>query len=140
LLSGFLGFVSPLNLIVLLVVFLLRVNLSAYFLGSAFFSGIAYLLDPLFHCIGLQVLTASALKPLWTALYNSSVWRLQRFNNTVVMGGIVVGLLGFIPFLLLSNVLIRKYRDHVLVWVRKTRVMQFFLASRLYSIYQKVSG
>ena len=139
LLSGFVGFFSPLNLIVLLIVFLLRVNLSAYFLGSAFFSGIAYLLDPLFHWIGLQVLTAAALKPLWTTLYNSTIWRLQRFNNTVMMGGIVVATLAFVPFLLLSNVLIRKYREHVLAWVQKSRLMKFFLASRLYSIYQKVS-
>ena len=52
LISGLLTFFSPLNLLVLLVVFILRVNLSAYFLGTAFFAGAAYLLDPLLHRIG----------------------------------------------------------------------------------------
>ena len=140
LVSGFLPFFSPLNAIVLLVVFLLRVNLSAYFLGTAFFSGVAYLLDPLFHRIGLAVLTIGALEPFWTALYNSSLWRIQRFNNSVVMGGIAFALFVFVPFLLVSNALIRKYRDHVLVWVQKTRLMKFFMASRLYGIYQKISA
>jgi uncharacterized protein (TIGR03546 family) len=137
--SGFLSFFSPLNLLVLLVVFLLRVNFSAYFLGAAFFSGIAYLLDPLFHSVGLAVLTSPALEGLWTSLYSSTVWRLQRFNNSVVMGGIVLSLLLFLPLVLASNVLVRKYRDHILVWVRKTRLMQLFTASKLYSLYEKLS-
>jgi uncharacterized protein (TIGR03546 family) len=139
LVSGFLPFCSPLNLVVLLIVFLLRVNLSAYFLGAAFFSGVAFLIDPLFHRIGLLVLTVGALEPFWTGLYNMTFWRIQRFNNSVVMGGIMFALLAFFPFLLVSNALIRKYRDHVLVWVRKTRLMKFFMASKLYTIYQKVT-
>lgn len=36
------------NLPILFLVLVLRVNLSAFLLGFAFFSGIAYLLDPLF--------------------------------------------------------------------------------------------
>jgi uncharacterized protein (TIGR03546 family) len=140
LVSGFLPFFSPLNLVVLLIVFLLRVNLSAYFLGTAFFSGVAYLLDPLFHRIGLAILTMGSLESFWTTLYNSSLWRIQRFNNSVVMGGIVFALAAFVPVLLAANALIRKYREHVLVWVQKTRLMKFFMATKLYSIYQKVSS
>ena len=139
LVSGFLVFFSPLNALVLLIVLLLRVNLSAYLLGTAFFSGIAYLLDPLFHLIGLAALTSGSLEAFWTLLYQSTLWRIQRFNNSVVMGGIIVSLLCFFPLVLASNLMIRKYRDHVLVWVRKTRLMQLFTASKLYSLYEKLS-
>jgi len=138
--SGFLQFFSPLGFLVLFIVFLLRVNLSAYFLGSAFFAGIAYLLDPLLHRIGLALLTAAPLESLWTTLYNSTLWRIQKFNNSVVMGGLVFGILCFVPLVLLSNMLVRKYREHVLAWVRKTRLMQAFTASKFYHIYTKVSG
>ena len=62
LLSGFLPFFSPINLVVLLLVLLLRVNLSAYLLGTAFFAGVAYVLDPLFSQIGLALLTAAPLE------------------------------------------------------------------------------
>jgi uncharacterized protein (TIGR03546 family) len=137
--SGFLPFIGPLNLMVLLIVFLLRVNLSAYFLGAAFFSGLSYFLDPLFHIVGLSVLTSVVLEGLWTSLYNSTIWRIQRFNNSVVMGGIVCAVLCLVPMVLVVNMLIRKYRDHVLIWVKKTRVMQLFFASKLYSIYVKIS-
>ena len=140
LISGLLPFFSPATLIVLFIVFLLRVNLSAYFLGTAFFAGIAYVLDPLLHRIGLAVLTAAPLEGLWTSLYNSTVWRIQRFNNSVVMGGLVSGVLCFVPLVLLSNALIRRYREHVLAWVRKTRLMQAITASKFYDIYTKVSG
>jgi len=62
LVSGLLPFFSPVSLLILLIVFLLRVNLSAYLLGTAFFSGVAYLLDPLLHRIGLAILTVGQLE------------------------------------------------------------------------------
>jgi len=140
LISGLLTFFSPLNLLILFIVFIMRVNLSAYFLGTAFFAGIAYLLDPLLHRIGLAILTAGPLEGFWTALYKSTLWRIQRFNNSVVMGSMVFGVLCFVPLVLLSNALIRRYRDHVLAWVRKTKLMQAITASKFYDIYSKVSG
>lgn len=140
LISGLLPFFSPASLVVLFIVFLLRVNLSAYLLGTAFFSGLAYLLDPVLHRIGLALLTAGPLEGLWTALYNSTLWRVQKFNNSVVMGSLVFGILCFVPLVLLANALIRRYREHVLAWVRRSRLMQALTASKFYDIYTKVSG
>jgi hypothetical protein len=56
------------------------------------------------------------------------------------MGSFAFAVVFFVPLFLLSNVLIRKYREHVLSWVRKTRIMQIITASKFYGIYQKVSG
>ncbi len=128
------------NLVVLLLVLILRVNLSAFLLGLLFFSGLAYLLDPLFHRLGLALLTAGSLEGLWTSLYNTTLWRLERFNNSIVMGSLVFSLVVFVPFYLLSNMLIRRYRAHVLSWVQKTRLMQMFRASKLYNAYHSISG
>lgn len=123
LIAGFTPLLSLHNLLVLFLILVLRVNLSAFFLGLAFFSGVAYLLDPLFHRIGLAVLTAGSLEGLWTALYNSTLWRLERFNNSIVMGSLIVSLLLFVPLYLASNRLILKYREHLLAWVQKTRLI-----------------
>ncbi|HSF07861.1 MAG TPA: TIGR03546 family protein [Nitrospirales bacterium] len=128
------------NLFVVLLVFILRVNLSAFLLGLALFTGIAYLLDPLFHLLGLAVLTAPSLADLWTSLYQSVWWRLEHFNNSIVMGSLVFSLALFVPVLLLSNLLIRRYRQHVMVWVQKSRVMQIFKASKLYRTYETLSS
>jgi uncharacterized protein (TIGR03546 family) len=138
--AGLTPLMSLHNLAVLFLALVLRVNLSSFLLGLALFSGLAFALDPLFHQIGLAVLTAPALEGLWTILYNSTLWRLERFNNSIVMGSLVVSLALFVPLVLVGNRLVQTYRDHVLQWVVKSRLMQTFHASRLYDYYQTVSG
>ena len=128
------------NLFVLLLVLVLRVNLSAFLLGLTAFTGIAYLMDPLFHWLGLALLTASGLEGLWTTLYQITWWRIERFNNTIVMGSLAFSLAIFIPIFFLANVLIRRYRQHILAWVQNTRLMQMFKASKLYGAYQSLSA
>ncbi len=137
--AGFLPFFSIANLVILLIVFLVRVNLSAFFLATAFFSGVAYVLDPVFHRIGLVVLAASPLQGLWTAMYNSTFWRLQKFNNSVVMGSFLFSLAAFVPGVFLFNFLVRKYRERVLTWIKKTKIVQTLTASRWYEMYHKLS-
>jgi uncharacterized protein (TIGR03546 family) len=138
--AGLTPLLSLHNLAVLLLVFILRVNFAAFLLGLGVFTGIAYVMDPLFHLLGLSVLTAPALEGLWTSLYQSVWWRLEYFNNSIVMGSVVFSVGLFIPVLLLSNLLIRRYRQHVLAWVQKTKVMQMFKASKLYETYQTLSA
>lgn len=137
--AGLTPFLSLHNLIVLLLVLMLRVNLSAFLLGLLFFSGTAYLLDPVFHQIGLGILRAEALQSLWTTMYDSAFWRIARFNNTLVMGSLASALILFFPLLLLSNQFIRRYRESFLAWVRKTRLMQALRASKLYNAYESLS-
>ena len=138
--AGLTPLVSLHNLLVLLLVFLLRVNLSMFLLGLVFFTGIAYLLDPFFHALGLALLTAPGLQGIWTALYQSIWWRIEHFNNSIVMGSLAFSLVMFVPLLLLSNLLIRRYRTHALTWVRKTRIMQMLKASKLYQTYDALSS
>jgi uncharacterized protein (TIGR03546 family) len=138
--AGFTPFVSIHNLLVIFLVLILRVNLSSFLLGLAAFSGLAYLLDPLFHRIGLALLTADSLQGFWTTLYNSSFWRLTRFNNSILLGSFIFSLLLFLPLYFLINLAIENYRAHLLSWVRKSRVMQALTASKFYSMYQSASG
>jgi uncharacterized protein (TIGR03546 family) len=127
------------NLIVLFLVLLLRVNLSAFLLGTAFFSGVAYLLDPLFHRLGLAVLTAPSLEGIWTALYNVTFWRIERFNNSIVMGSVLVSLALFVPTVLALNWAIRRYRERVLATVKQWRVVQALTATRFFQLYRSYS-
>lgn len=128
------------NILIVFLVTVLRVNLSAFILGLAMFSAIGYILDPLFHSLGLAILTTTALEGLWTALYGSPLFRIGRFNNTILMGSLVFSLIMSVPAFLGFNLLIRKYREHVLKWVRESGLMQAFMASKFYRVYQTVSG
>ena len=128
------------NLLVLLLALVVRVNLSAFLLALALFTGLAYLLDPYFHTVGLALLQAPALHDTWTALYNTTLGRIEHFNNTVVMGSLAVSLAAFLPLFLISNLLIRRYRENVLAWVRKTRLVQALKATKLYNTYRAVAA
>ena len=128
------------NIVVILLMLLVRVNLSACILGWVFFSGIAYILDPLFNLIGLAVLTSKGLEGLWESLYTITIFRLAKFNNSIVIGSFLFSLVFFIPLYLLSNQGIRKYRVYVLEWVQKTKLMKAFKANKLFKAYQAVSG
>ena len=138
--AGLTPLLSLHNLIVLLLALVIRVNLSAFILGTVFFSGVAYAIDPVFHAIGLNVLNSEVLEGVFTSMYNNPVMRVARFNNTIVMGSLVSSVIAFVPVAFVLNTLIRKYREHVLTWIRKTRVMKMLTGSRFYNIYQSVTG
>jgi len=124
---------------VVFLVLILRVDLFVFVLGRVFFSGLAYLLNPIFHRICLFLPIASSLEGIWTCPYDLTIFRLENFNNTIVMGSLFFSILLFVPLYVVLNLLIRKYREHILAWVQKTRVMQAFKASKLYGAYQTVS-
>jgi uncharacterized protein (TIGR03546 family) len=128
------------NVLVLLAALVLRVNLSTFSVAWIVLSAVAYALDPLFHKIGLAVLTAEGLKSMWTGLYNTAWFRPAHLNNTIVMGSLLVSCAAFIPVFITIKILVRKYREHLLAWVNKTRAMKFFKASKFYEVYQTISG
>jgi uncharacterized protein (TIGR03546 family) len=139
LIVGLTPFYSLHNLLVILLVLFLRVNLTTFIAGWLFFSGVAYILDPIFHRLGLAVLTAASLEGLWTSLYNILIFKLSKFNNSIVMGSLLFSIIFFLPVYFLSNMLINNYRDHILAWIRKTRLMKLLKGSKLFQAYEAVS-
>ena len=136
---GFTQISSAHNLIILFLVLFIRVNLSAFILGTLVFKSLSFLLTGLFHKIGLWLLTDDFFQPLITELYNTTFWKFNRINNTVLAGGMVAALIGFIPMLLLANYLIKKYRLHILAYIQKTKIAQALRSSDLYHYYQKIT-
>jgi uncharacterized protein (TIGR03546 family) len=137
---GFTPFMSLHNLIVLFLVLVIRVNLSAFLLGLAVFKTVAFALDQIFHRLGVGILTLPTLEPLWTSLYNSTIWRIEHFNNSIVMGSLIASLVLFVPLYVLFNRLIRQYRQHVLAYVQRLKIVQALTASRWYQTYQSLSS
>ncbi len=128
------------HVLLLLIVLVLRVNITGFILGWIVFSAAAYLLDPLFHRLGMALLSAEAFAGVWTALYASGFWHLTGFNNSLVMGGFIAALVLVAPVYLAANAMIRRYRRHFMAWIEKTRIARMIKSSRIYSTYQRVSG
>ena len=138
--AGLTPLMSLHNLLVLLLILVLRVNLSAFILGLGVFTVLAFALDPVFDQVGFAVLTMKSLEGLWTDLYNSTLWRVEYFNNTIVMGSLLLSVIAFIPAYFVFSLLIVKYRETFLEWLKKTKIAQAIKASTFWNIYQKVEG
>ena len=126
-------------ILVFTLAFILRTNLSAFFVGCVLFSLFGILIDPLLHAIGLWVLTQPSLEPLFTNIYNLVFWKLTNFNNSIVMGAFVFWLLMVIPSFFFFRWLIDRYRRHVMNRVKKTKLYHVLMASRLGQAYTVVS-
>jgi uncharacterized protein (TIGR03546 family) len=139
LITGLTPLFSLHNLLIIFIACIVRINFGAFLLATAFFSGLAYLLDPAAIALGESLLTNSDYQELWTGLYQNELLRISGFNNTLVMGSLVIALIAFIPVLLLSRWLILAYRDRLMVWVDKLKITKLLKASKFYKAYQALA-
>lgn len=139
-LAGLNSLFSLIGVFTLITLFLVRANLSTYFALTALFSLLSIAVAPMLSGVGESVLTAQALLPLFTELYNQDWFRLFGFNNTLVMGSALVSLILFVPVLLACKVLVVKYREALMAFVNKFKVVQTLKASKFYQIYESVKG
>lgn len=127
------------NLVILLLAFVLRVHLASFFLFWALFTGLAYLLDPWFHQIGLYWLSQASLNGFWTKLYQQDMWQVVHFNRSITLGSLIVTLLAFVPTALLLRWAIIRYRATLMPWLNKLKLVQLLKGSRGYQLYQRVN-
>lgn len=129
------------NLAVLLLMILFKINLAAATLALALFSFIAWIFDPLFHSLGFIILVRiSVLQGAWTDLYNAPVAPLSLFNNTVVMGSLVVSLALIMPHYFLFKWFVRRYRDSWNAKIDKWKIIKIMKGSKLVKLYTKIKG
>lgn len=127
------------GIVIWIILLAIDVNLSAALLSLTLFSLVAFLLDPLFHWLGYQLLVnAEALNGFWTWMYNVPVAPLTRFNNTVVMGSFVAALALFIPVYAGMKRFVVAYRTHIHARVEKWKIYQVINRSALVRWYQKI--
>jgi uncharacterized protein (TIGR03546 family) len=139
LITGLTPLFSLHNAVIVFFACILRINFGAFLLGTLFFSGLAYLIDPAAIALGETVLTDVAYQGFLTDLYQSDFWRATRFNNTLVLGSLMIALIGFIPVLLISRWLISVYRHKLMAWFDKLKIAKFLKASKFYKVYQALA-
>lgn len=72
-------------------------NLFSALVSGFIFSWIGFLVDPWSHSVGHWVLTQPTLQETWLKLYETPVVPWTRFENTVVTGSLIIGLVLFYP-------------------------------------------
>jgi len=127
------------NLLVVVLIIILRVNISMAIFSFLLCSGIAYLLDPLFHGLGYRLLAQiSALKGFWTMLYNTAVIPLTRYNNTIVMGSLIISLILIFPMFVIVKKGVVMYREKLEAKVQKFKIVKIMKSSKIYSLYERI--
>jgi uncharacterized protein (TIGR03546 family) len=124
------------NLVVFSLLALLNVSFGGGMLGWMVFVPIGFLLDPVFDAIGLSLLTARSLRPLWTGWTNTPLLPFTNFNNTVVLGSFVSWVVLAVPIFFAARYGVTKYRATIGERVRQSRFYRAVTASQVYNLYK----
>ena len=124
------------NLIIFSLLVLLNVSFGGGMLGWMLFLPVGFLLDPVFHAIGLSLLEEPALRPMWTTFTNTPILPYTNFNNTVVLGSFIAWVVLFVPIFFAARYGITRYRATVGERVRQSRLYKAVTASQAYNIYR----
>ena len=116
-------------------------------LYAMIFAALGGLIDPLAHLVGYFVLVQiPALTPLWTTLYNVPLMAFSGFNNTLVMGNTLIGLILMVPVFKGSKRLVVWYRTlpfsnwAVEKLAENKKITHAFKGFNVFSIFSRFKG
>ncbi|MBI4833964.1 MAG: TIGR03546 family protein [Planctomycetes bacterium] len=127
------------NLLVLFLICIIRVNVSSAIFSMLIFKLLAFLIDPLSHQLGyLLLVDFGFLNSFWTFLYNLPIVPWTNFNNTLVLGSLVISLILFVPNLVFVSKGVVSYRNNLKPKLEKTKFFRALQATKIYTWYHKI--
>ena len=130
------GFVPKGNLIAVALITLLmalRVNRTAGLMSVALFSWVGSLADGFTHQVGARVLAIESMQPHYAWAYELPLGPWIGFNNTVVLGSLLVGLYLVYPVYVLSRLTLDKIQPPIAAWLMRWRVARWLLGADISS-------
>ena len=127
-------------LMLLMLVCLVKANISMLLFVWGLFEAIAYIGDPALHQLGYAILTAAPLQDFWTSLAQSNFWVLTAFNNTLVMGATIVILTLWVPIYVLIRFSIKQYREQIQDVFQQLKIMQLLKGSKFFHVYESLGN
>lgn len=122
-----LGFMPKDNLLwFMLFVFFafVRINKAGYYIMIALASCVAFLLDPLFDTVGYWFLNLEFLNGFFAWLLDVPFMGFTRFNNSVVAGSLICGLVLFVPLYFAFIFGIKAWRKTVAPKFRESPILK----------------
>jgi len=114
-----------------------KANVPFLILSIFAFSLISPITDIITDKIGYFVLGIKSLEPFFTKLYNMAVIPWTDFNNTVVMGGVIFGIIMFYPVYLFSKKFGKFYNLKLREKISNLKIIKILKASWLFEWYFK---
>ncbi len=129
--GAILGLMPKHNLLwylVLVFILFMRINRPAYLLMIMAGSAVSYLFDGIFDTLGYAFLTIPWLSGIFGWLLDIPFVAYTQFNNTVVMGSLLTGLILYIPLY---------WTGRGLVWLWRKWLAEKVRNSKLFKVLQK---
>jgi uncharacterized protein (TIGR03546 family) len=123
------------------LMFFIKINQAITLLLIPVLVPVLGLLDPVLHRVGYTVLTAPGLHGFYTTLYGVPLIPFTRFNNTLVAGGLVAGILVSIPLFFLARLGVMQFRLKVVPRILGSKPVAAFARTPLVStLVRKIKG
>ena len=122
-----LGFLPKNNIlwyILFILICFMRIQRTVFSLSTLTFSLLSPLFDPFFHNIGFWILSLEKASPFYSFLLNIPFVAFTKFNNTIVAGSFVFGIIAYIPLFVLSILFIKLWRKYFAEKIRNTRIVK----------------
>ncbi|MFC1485194.1 TIGR03546 family protein [bacterium] len=136
---GFLPVLSIQWFLFLFISIMVNINLGMFFIAAALAKILALLISFFAHKIGsFALIDLKFLKGFWTFLYNIPVVPFTKFNNTVVMGNLIISVILAVACFFLVKSFVNYYRKYLVGQMDKYRIVRFLKTSKIYSFYKKI--
>lgn len=124
--------------------FFIRINKAVYLLVTLVVSLFISPADMLLDSLGYQVLMYEPAIPVYRQLLDIPFVAFTKFNNTIVMGSLVAGIILYIPVYILSRLLVKLWRTIVAPWITSSRlwvgIKKLPLVEKIVSKSQSIAG
>jgi uncharacterized protein (TIGR03546 family) len=107
-----------------IIAFFLKHNMGSFLFSLVIFRLITPLLDPFLDLLGGLILQIQFLQGFFTSLYNLPLLPYFQFNNTIVMGSFVLGLLLWVPLFMLFLNLVKLYRKTLAPKITESKLIK----------------
>lgn len=107
-----------------IIAFFLKHNIAALLFSLGIFKLFIFIFDPLLDRLGLFVLELPPLQSFFTMLNNVPLVPYTQFNNTIVMGGFLLGILLWVPVFIVFLLLIKVYRKKAAPRIAESRLIK----------------
>ena len=124
-------------IVLFIVSFFFKHHHASKLLALTIFKIISPVVAPLVDVVGWEVLHIEVLQPLFTSLYNMPFVPFTRFNNTLVAGGLVSGIILWLPVFFLIFHLIPVYRNTIVPKIRDSKIVKSINGIPIVAILRK---
>ena len=93
-----------------------------YLLMTLLASAFAPFLDGLFDTVGYAFLTVPSLSDFFGQLFEIPFVAFTKFNNSVVMGSFLCGLVFYIPAYFIGRLFVFLWRKYITAFMRRTKI------------------